>query len=368
MPKQTANRSDGRYEIKRTIPAEYSADGKPYRKSFYSTISKQDCINQYNAYLLDLGRIGAMGGQLPSQSTKFEEWARTWLVTYKKGKVKDSTYAETYERTVNNYLIPHFGECELKDIKPIDVQTFINEKALTLSDSTLNKIRICLNGMFEVAVDNGMIQKNPAKNIKAKSALQTEAKRTYTQEQYDKIIAFARQHPYGHVIRLMLEVGLRCSELCGLQYGDIDYATNTLNMNRTCTTVNYSAFVSEKFKNKSSKRSIPISSDLSKHIKAMSKSHKNTDFIVTGRADTVTPANFSKYRFRTFFKEFQKNYPEIQALTPHELRHTCGTLLYANSKDIYAVSKYLGHSNIDITVKIYVHDNSDMLRNHLHIV
>ena len=152
---------------------------------FYSTISKQDCIAQYDAFLLELGRSSAVGKQLPSQSTKFEEWARTWLITYKKGKVKDSTYAETYERTVNNYLVPHFGALELSKIKPIDVQTFMNEKAHTLSDSTLNKIRICLNGMFEIAVENGMIQKNPAKNVKAKSEVKTEAKRTYTQAEYD---------------------------------------------------------------------------------------------------------------------------------------------------------------------------------------
>ena len=368
MPKQTANRSDGRYEIKRTIPGEYSPDGKPFRKSFYSTISKQDCIAQYDAFLLELGRSSAVGKQLPSQSTKFEEWARTWLITYKKGKVKDSTYAETYERTVNNYLVPHFGALELSKIKPIDVQTFMNEKAHTLSDSTLNKIRICLNGMFEIAVENGMIQKNPAKNVKAKSEVKTEAKRTYTQAEYDTIIDFAREHSFGHVIRLMLEVGLRCSELCGLQYGDVDYNTNTLHVQRTCTRVNYKPYISSEMKNKTSRRDLPISSDLCEQLKRCSSEHKTTDYISTGTQDPVTPEYFSKIRYKNIMSDLQQAYPDIPTLTPHELRHTCGTLLYANSKDIYAVSKYLGHANIDITVKIYVHDSTDMLREHLHIV
>lgn len=368
MPKKPANRSDGRYEIKRTIPAEYSADGKPYRKSFYSSVSKQDCINQYNAYLLDLGRNPMPEVQLPSDSTNFTEWANTWLVTYKKGKVKGNTYSETYERTVNNYLIPHFGECDIKDIKPIDIQTFMNEMAQKFSDSTLSKIQLCLNGMFDIAADNGLIQKNPAKKINAKSEIKTEGKRTYTKEQYDIVVSFAKDHPFGHVIRLMLEVGLRCSELCGLQYRDIDYSTCTLNLRRACTTVNYRPHISEDMKNKSSKRSIPISTDLCEHIRQHLLQADADFFVVTDRAETITPGNFSKYRYKTFFKELCEAHPNIPSLTPHELRHTCGTLLYANSKDIYAVSKYLGHTNIDITVKTYVHDTADLLREHLGIV
>ena len=368
MPKQTSNRSDGRYEIKRTIPAEYSADGKPYRKSFYSTISKQDCINQYNAYLLDLGRTSALGVQLPSQSTKFEEWAHTWLVTYKKGKVKDNTYAETYERTVNNYLIPHFGERDIKDIKPIDIQTFINEMAQKFSDSTLSKIQLCLNGMFDIAADNGLIQKNPAKKINAKSEIKTEGKRTSTKEQYDKIIEFANNHPQGVFIRLMLEAGLRISEACGVKYSDIDFKTNTLTLKRTCTSVNYRAHISEIFKNASSKRSIPISKDLCNHIAQEMEKHSPDDYISTGDSVPQMPTYITKYKYKAFFTALEKEYPEIPKLSPHELRHTCGTLLYANSKDIYAVSKYLGHANIDITVKTYVHDTADLLREHLGIV
>lgn len=55
----------------------------------------------------------------------------------------------------------------------------------------------------------------------------------------------------------------------------------------------------------------------------------------------------------------------IPSLSPHELRHTCGTLLYARTKNIYAVSKFLGHANINITAKIYVHNDVDTLRESL---
>lgn len=368
MPKKPANRSDGRYEIKRTIPAEYSADGKPFRKSFYSSISKQDCINQYNAYLLDLGRNPMSEVQFPSDNTNFTEWANTWLVTYKKGNVKGNTYSETYERTVNNYLIPHFGERDIKDIKPIDIQTFMNDMAQKFSDSTLSKIQLCLNGMFDIAADNGLIQKNPAKKINAKSEIKKEEKRTYTQEQYDTIISFMQSHPEGHMIRLMLEVGLRCSEFCGLQYGDIDFDTHTLHAQRTCTRVKYKPFISNIMKNNPSHRDLPISSNICNQLAEAYKGHEKSDYICTGTKLPVTPEYFSKVKYKNLMTDLTTAYPSIPKLTPHELRHTCGTLLYTNSKDIYAVSKYLGHANINITVKLYVHDSADLLREHLGIV
>jgi integrase len=49
------------------------------------------------------------------------------------------------------------------------------------------------------------------------------------------------------------------------------------------------------------------------------------------------------------------NIDKEKRLSPHELRHTCGTLLYRKTRDIFMVSRFLGHADISITTKIYVH-------------
>ena len=66
-------------------------------------------------------------------------------------------------------------------------------------------------------------------------------------------------------------------------------------------------------------------------------------------------------------EEIRRDHPNIPKLTMHELRHTCGTLLYDSTKDIYAVSKYMGHSSVRVTEKYYMHEDTDMLRSHLKI-
>lgn len=52
----------------------------------------------------------------------------------------------------------------------------------------------------------------------------------------------------------------------------------------------------------------------------------------------------------------------IPILTPHELRHTYGTLLRENGVDIYTIQKVMGHSDISVTADIYVHNDINVFR------
>jgi integrase/recombinase XerD len=47
-------------------------------------------------------------------------------------------------------------------------------------------------------------------------------------------------------------------------------------------------------------------------------------------------------------------------ITSHSLRHACATYMIKNDADIYKVSKYLGHSSVKVTEKIYVHDDGEL--------
>lgn len=50
-------------------------------------------------------------------------------------------------------------------------------------------------------------------------------------------------------------------------------------------------------------------------------------------------------------------------LNSHELRHSFGSILYARGVDIVTISKLMGHESIEITVKLYVHDDLDLMKN-----
>ena len=363
--KEKPNRSDGRFEIKITLGKDI--EGKPIRKSFYSDKSKDDAKAQAEEYKLNNKVANITGKGFLNKSVTFEEWAYTWLEKYKKGAVKSSTYVSTYERPTRISLIPYFGKAHLSVIKPADIQKFILEQSKTYSESQIDKRLLCLNGIFETAIENDICYKNPAKNVKIKSQVERKELRTYTQNEVDCILEFSDNHKYGLYIRILLELGLRCSELLGLKWTDFNLDNKTVTIERATTSVDHKAYTDVP-KSQSSIRTLPISTDM---YNAVAAHQPLTDEFIISSTKTIgkplTPTAFSKDRYSTFFTDLQAEYPRIEKLRPHELRHTCGTLLYNRTKNIFAVSKYLGHSDINITTKLYVHEDIEIMRQHLNI-
>lgn len=378
--KEKPNRSDGRYEYKLTLGK--NAEGKPVRKSFYSDKSKEDAKEKADEWKTINLAAEIAGIPIVGQSPLFKDWAEIWLEKYKRGSVKESTYIDTYERTVNTYLVPYFGKMKLSDIKPVDIKHFYKQLSEKYYESTLKKARLCLMSIFETAIDNDKCYKNPAKNESYSVKNEGEEKRTYTQAEVDEILEYADTHRYGLGIRIMLELGLRCSELCGLKWTDIDYDRKTILIQRASTRVDNKVLI-DKPKSKNSIRELPLSTVMINQFKLRQAETTGDYMIITSEGKPFTATNYTRNRYQVFWNDFKKhrasecdkqNTPtppdkrtEIKQLSPHELRHTCGTLLYENTKDIYAVSKYLGHADVQVTTKYYVHEDVDTLRNHLGI-
>lgn len=360
MPKKKHLRADQRYEIKRTIPNQFTIDGKKVRKSFYSYISIADCEKQYEEYLINMNS----GITVVSPNITVGEWAIQWLEIYKKGNVKDSTYQSSYERPVNNQIIPCIGNRILSTVRSTDINSFMSDLQKKYSQSTIDKVKNCLFDMFDRAGDNDLIIKNPCKKIQTRSDKEKAEKRTYPEETVKSILKYASTVPDGIYIKILLILGLRCSELCGLKYSDFDFENKTVNISRAATDSNGKVVVDIP-KSKNSVRTLPLSDSFAEELKQSLKESK-TGFILPSprRIDKpVNPKNFVK-RYNKFFAGYVShiNDPSFEQLSPHELRHTCGTLLYKKTKDIYAVSRYMGHSSIEVTAKYYIHSDAETLR------
>lgn len=343
----------------------YDVQGAPIRKNFTSKKSLADAKRKAQEYM-DEQRLAELTGQtLISDNVSFAKYAEHWLTVYKKPTVKANTYAETYERTVESYLIPYFRDALLTKIKSGDIQAFFNIMSVKYSQSVLDKMRLCLYGIFDTAIDNDLCYKNPVKNVTVKSKLVSDKKRAYTQQEADELLRFADKHEYGIFIRMLLELGLRDSELCGLQWGDIDWQRKTITIQRAVTDVDNKPFV-DKPKSESSIRTLPLSKELYGRL-MMLKGFPTAHIALTSRGTIFMPAKFTHLRYDKFFKEIHEMGCKVPRYAPHEMRHTCGTLMYERTGDIYAVSKYLGHSNVNITATLYVHESPELLRKKLAI-
>ena len=354
--KEQPNHAGGLYEVKITVGK--TIDGKLIRKSFYSSTSKADARAQAEQYKIDREVASQTGAGFISKDITFADWARKWLKIYKQPSVKASTYTETYLRPVESYLIPILGRANLQDIRPADIKALYTKIGAKYSQSTIEKVKICLNGIFESAIDNDLCYKNPAKNISVASCKPSTGKRIYTKAQRDTVVAFAQEHKNGIPVLLLLVMGLRRSEMMALCWEDIDLERRIIHIRKAVTMVNNHP-VEDVPKSQSSIRDLPIPFDLYICLTV----RQSTGKIV----DIQSPTAWQHVRYKKFMDDLTAVHPDVPRLTPHELRHTCGTLLYQDTRDIYAVSKFLGHSDIGITTKIYVHNDPESLRKNLNM-
>lgn len=358
--KKKGLRADERFEIKRVIPGMIDANGKKVRKSFYSYVSVADCEKQFENYLISINSAA----NVINSNMPLGEWALKWLDIYKKGKVKESTYKSSYERPVVSHIIPGLGNKMLSSIRGIDINAFMTEIAKKYSASTVSKVKNCLYDMFERAVENDLCIKNPCKNITVKSSRVPEDKRTYPEDVVNSILDFATTAEDGIYIKILLILGLRCSELCGLKYADFDFDANVVHIQRAATDLNGSVVVDVP-KSKGSLRTLPISDSFARELRDRLPQSRS-GYILPAQRSASCPLNPKNFivRYNRFFRRYADyiDAANFDALSPHELRHTCGTLLYKKTGDIYAVSKYMGHSAIAVTAKYYVHSDAEVLR------
>lgn len=361
-PKKAApNRANGTYEYKATIGRTF--DGKAIRKSFYSPISLEDAKRKAEEYKIQRTVIETFGATEETVSDiSFADWSKKWLAVYKKPYVTDNTYRLTYENFVVKHIIPYFGNAKLKNIRSIDVQQFFDKKHTELSQSSLDKIHICLFGIFDKAIDNDLIVKNPVKNVVYKSIKDKNIKSVWTDEQI--IIAkqfFADKLPE---VVLMLDTGLRRGEMLGLMWSDIDFENKTLTVRRSVTDKQRGGVEISPPKMESY-RIIPIQTSL---CELLDKLPRSSEYVFPNSLNTVqSPRIFSK-RLKKAMCALCKQHPEIPQLTAHEMRHTRGTQLRRNGTDIYTIQKIMGHKDINVTANIYVHDEVEATRKAANIV
>lgn len=367
------------YEYKVTLGKDIN--GKPIRKSIYSTKSKHDARKKGERFRAQYElEIFCCGGS-DKPKVKFETWALRCLDTYKKPYVKGNTYSGTYLIPLNQRLLPHFGQMYLEDILPLHIQNYINNLTDRYAAETIHKDFSVLSFIMQHAVDNDLCKSNPAKKSIHLPKIIPPDKDTYTQEEYDKAYAFATGHPDGLAIMLLMETGITRSELLGLRWKDIDLETQTLHVTQGLVAYQDLAndqwvMESDGLKNKYRKRSIPL---INPQLLHQLRGKPRWVAVPTG-TDTppkkvypdhvfhsplgqpYQPQNWSHRIFNGYRQDLHAEHPELPTLTPHELRHTRATLWLAQGISPLMVAKLLEHGDLKMLTKIYDHTDVNTLR------
>lgn len=307
----------------------------------------------------------------------FSRWALNWLETVR-GTVKSNTFEATYRNTVVNHLNPQFGDRQLNDIKPFELQQFLNRSSEKYCYDMVKKFKSCLNQIFNEAVYNDFCEKNPCYRLKIAQPVTYDEKEVYTAHQMELIQAYAEKHRFGLEIMILCETGMRRGELLGLTWSNIDIANKVIHIRQAASIV--TGADGKKTvelgppKNRTSIRDIPISTIFATYLTEVKKTgaHKTGFVISNSKGAVCNPRTWQRRHYDVFMKEMQHHYITkgvyIPIHTPHNLRHSRASIWVNSGLNLYAVAKALGHADLDMLRKRYAHSDIDELRQLLKII
>lgn len=163
------------------------------------------------------------------------------------------------------------------------------------------------------------------------------------------------------IFSLLIFLGLRRSEVCGLCWEDIDFNNNLISIKRNSIYVADFGVKLKSTKTKSSNRTISMPQTLVNILKEykdwwlLQQSQLGDLWANTSRlfiqinGQPINPCSVTQW-----VGEFeQKN--NLKHIPPHSLRHTAITLQILSGVPLKVVSERSGHANENITLGIYTH-------------
>ena len=304
------------------------------------------------ARLVERAKIEIERGELCFNSnTKFSRWAQEWLTVYKTGVCKKNH--DTYADNIRKHIEPTLGKLPINSIRPVHCQKVLNLQA-GKSKSHVGKLRMTMYQIFEQAIENGYIVKNPARKLTLPTVTEG-THRPITDFEREHILKLAETHRAGLWILVMLYCGLRPTEAITLNWGDIDFNEGFIS-------------VSHDTKTKAGIRRVPAPAVLMEALRK-ERTQSNTTFVFHLLRNPLKP--YTEASMGALWADFKRGLDVSMGaeiirgqvvlsvvaadLTPYCLRHTCATDYQIAGVPLNIAKVLLGHKDVQVTANIYTH-------------
>ena len=365
MPKRGENiykRKDGRWEGR--IRRGDSMTGRSYQsiygKSYREVKDKMYFLRQ------DSGRELNGGNNTNYTITEASQlWMKSQAAYWKAG-----TYS-AYQQMLHKYIIPYMGHISIRQITDRTMLEFV-EKVNQHGDSKalsgnymfqicamIRRIMIYMNKQYDnsLTIPRNPIAAKRTHNIILPSDTSLSVLEDYLCRHCDNDTCLG--------ILIALHTGIRIGELSALIWKDIDLEEEILYVrrnilrvrknNRNETEESATQVIEQKPKSSDSVRIIPLPPSLMPMLKKYRK--EESDYVICGVKSTWAEPRTIQYRFESILKNCQ-----IEYFNFHMLRHVFATRCVAIGMDVKSLSEILGHSNIQMTLNLYVHSTIQQKR------
>ena len=308
----------------------------------------------------------ADNGLLNTDITTFKEIYELWYEGYQH-TIKESTLL--VNQHIFNLILDKLGDMQLKKITLPYCQKVINGYSKIFSLAVLKKIKIYGSMIFDYAVKMKVIYNNPMKDVllpkKEDDITSDDKDKYYSKEelrQFLKLVDNEQDIKLTAMFRVLAYTGIRKGELQALNWSDVDFTNNTININKTLALNTAKKVVVQTPKSKSSIRNISIDEQTSNILKRWKIKQKEI-FLMIGTRFKKNQSCFTEevtnsYLYLNFMNANLKRIckkNDFKLIKVHGFRHTHCSLLFESGFTIQEVQDRLGHSDLKTTMSIYAH-------------
>lgn len=358
---------------KRWLAGWVDPDGRELSKAFER---KVDAENHAKAMATDIVR----GDYIDPAAGKvlFGVLAERWLTS----RIVDPASYIRYESVHRLHVAPHFARRPVKAVTPSEIQGWIGELATKHGPSTIITAFLILQGVFELAVADESIKKNPAKSPIVQVPKWIGRKIVpWADETLDVMISTHPDH-LRPVPVIGAGCGMRQGEIFGVALEDFDFAESKLYVRRQIKKLGKD-YVYALPKN-DHERVVPLPTWVATTVQAYAKTYKPRPYSlpwekINGKVAThniLFRWSDDKHLRARLYNELvwrpglvkaglaaepekdargRRRYVNDRRDGMHALRHFYASVLLADGVSIRELADYLGHADPGFTLRTYIH-------------
>ena len=296
----------------------------------------------------------------PPSEEKFGPYLDRWMHEVASSQVRETTWSAYHYASL--HAIRVLGDKSLRSLTPLDIQGLYSTLlTLGLKPATIRIVHNVCRQSLDDAVDYGFIPQNPVHRAKPPRVDQAVV-HPPTAIQAKTFLHAANDHPWKTLWYFIALTGCRRGEALGLQWGDINWDSGTVTIQRTLAGKAARRKIHEP-KTARGRRSIAASryllQALREHqhqrtlmkIAAGSRWSETNPWVFTTRTGKALDGD----NVRRTFKKLVASVGLPPTTRIHDLRHAMATSWLAAGVPVKIVSERLGHASIAITLQLYGH-------------
>lgn len=309
------------------------------------------------------------------EDLSLDKWYEKWMCIYKYDIIRKNTKRH-YNQVYKKHISPVLGKKLLRNITQLEIRQLLKDLGRRgYKFETKNKVRIILVDMFNKALIDEFVKRNPAKGITLKRDEEHDPK-VLTVEEQTAFFNCCKGTFYDNFFVTAVSTGMRIGELAGLMWEDINWKEGVINVNRTLVYQKYDdddkkTFHFEAPKTDTSVRKIPINKQCERALRnqfvqkciVVSKAPKSKKIgeefkplLFTTKFNTPLNSQIICDAIEKIVDEInltRDTLDEMERFSCHAFRHTFAVRCFESGIAPKTVQTYLGHASLQTTMDIY---------------